>query len=158
MKCIKLTKNKRAIVDDEDYPYLSRFSWHLSSKNWGRPITYFTSEKNEAIGISMSRFLMTKHSKHRIIYKNKNQLDNRKENLVSAPVSVVAHLAEKKKGMSSKHKGVCYKKRDKKWYADINKNGKRIALGSFQNEKEAALAYNEKAKELYGEFSYQNKI
>jgi len=38
------------------------------------------------------------------------------------------------------------------------KDNKQFYVGSFNDEVEAALAYNEKAKELHGEFAFLNKI
>jgi len=60
----------------------------------------------------------------------------------------------KRKGTSSKYVGV-YKKRDTHWGAVIHYKGKRINLGSFnmsdpKAEENAAMAYDEKALELYG--------
>ena len=61
----------------------------------------------------------------------------------------------KRKGTSSKFVGV-YKKRGTHWAAVIHYKGKRIGLGSFSMsdpdaEKKAAMAYDEKALEIYGE-------
>ena len=67
--------------------------------------------------------------------------------------------ASKTKGnTSSLYKGVSWHKRDKKWKSQIMINGKNIYLGYFNNEIEAARAYNEKAIELFGEFSSLNNI
>lgn len=46
----------------------------------------------------------------------------------------------------------------KKWYSRITKEGKDYYLGIFTTKEEAALAYNEKAKELFGEFACLNII
>lgn len=60
------------------------------------------------------------------------------------------------KNSSSKYKGVTKVKN--KWVASIGYQNKRYYLGRFKNEDDAALAYNEKAKELFGEYAYINKI
>lgn len=59
---------------------------------------------------------------------------------------------------SSKYKGIHWKKKDTKWYAQIHKDGIQYYLGSFVYETDAALAYNEKAEELFGEYAYLNLI
>ena len=58
---------------------------------------------------------------------------------------------------SRKYKGV-YANNKGHWTASIRNNRKSIYLGYFKNQEAAALAYNEKAKELFGAFSHLNKI
>lgn len=62
--------------------------------------------------------------------------------------------------VTSKFKGVSYYKGNStnRWIAYISKNKKKHHLGYFPTEIEAAKAYNEKAKELHGEFAKLNKI
>jgi hypothetical protein len=48
-------------------------------------------------------------------------------------------------------------KRGRRWCASIRK-GKNIHIGMYDTEKEAHEAYNKKAKELFGEFAYDNKL
>ena len=57
---------------------------------------------------------------------------------------------------SCSHKGVCYHKYHKRWMAYINKDGVRHNLGYFPTEVDAAKAVDAKAKELYGEYAYEN--
>lgn len=45
-----------------------------------------------------------------------------------------------------------------KWVAQICCNKKTYYLGFFNTSEEAALAYNKKSKELFGEFAYINKL
>lgn len=60
---------------------------------------------------------------------------------------------------TSKYKGVSYCRNRKLSYkASIEKYGKTYFLGYFITEKEAALAYNAKAKELFGEFAKLNEV
>jgi hypothetical protein len=62
------------------------------------------------------------------------------------------------KNSSSIYKGVSWAKKSGKWSANIQKDGKYQHLGLFTNEIEAALAYNEAAEELFGEFANLNQI
>ena len=59
---------------------------------------------------------------------------------------------------TSKYKGVSWNKPHGEWEAKINLDKKRYYLGYFTNEDDAGRAYNEKAKELFGEYAYLNKI
>ena len=45
-----------------------------------------------------------------------------------------------------------------KWHAQIQINKRHIRLGSFDDIKDAALAYNEAAKKHHGEFARLNEI
>ena len=51
---------------------------------------------------------------------------------------------------SSKYIGVSFIKKNKKWKAGFSFNKKYIYVGLFENEIEAALAYNEFALDCYG--------
>jgi hypothetical protein len=64
----------------------------------------------------------------------------------------------KKSNCSSNYLGVSFNKSRNKFYASIRKEYKTYYLGSFENEIDAALAYNIKAKELYGEFANLNNV
>jgi len=54
----------------------------------------------------------------------------------------------KRKNKSSKYVGICFKKRDKVWSAEITHLKIKHLLGSFSSEIEAKKAYNKKIKEL----------
>lgn len=57
---------------------------------------------------------------------------------------------------TSGYKGVTWNKRANKWQAQIGHNKKIIHLGNHNCPTKAALAYDTKAKELYGKFAFQN--
>ena len=87
--------------------------------------------------------------------------DNRIENLRECTRSQNSANAPKRKSYdgkitSSKYKGVYWYKRYQKWKAQIGKDGKMIHLGYFDSERDAAKAYDSKAKELFGEFAAVN--
>ena len=64
----------------------------------------------------------------------------------------------KQNNTSSLYKGVSWYKQNKKWKSQIQLDGKRIYLGYFIDEEEAARAYNEKAIKHFGEFASLNNI
>jgi hypothetical protein len=75
---------------------------------------------------------------------NNDKLDNRLQNLQL--ISNRENISKDRKNGSSQYTGVYWNKQNKKWRAQINKNNKRIELGSFVSEYDAHLAYQ---KELY---------
>lgn len=56
MKTILLSKGKgKAIVDDEDYEYLSQFKWYLSSHGYPMRVNYAVGSR---VGIGMHRDIL----------------------------------------------------------------------------------------------------
>ena len=62
------------------------------------------------------------------------------------------HLGRRqdKKKQTSRFTGVTWSKAAQKWKAQIVQARKHVHLGSFDNEKEAAMAFDAKAKEFRG--------
>jgi hypothetical protein len=90
-------------------------------------------------------------------HKNLNTLDNTRTNLRLATRSQNMFNRNKiKSNTSSRFRGVCFDKRRKKWCAYITVEGKRIWLGTFDNEIDAAMAYDAAAKKYHGEFARLN--
>ena len=85
-------------------------------------------------------------------------LNNNIENLRETTRSQNLMNQKPRKNKSSKYKGVSWYKRDKIWQAQIKINKKQIHLGRFKLEKDAALAYNKAAIELFGEFACLNNL
>jgi hypothetical protein len=176
MKRIPLTRGEYAIVDDEDYVYLSRFKWY--NKTSGVQAK-FRKQNKDYFWLNMWQLLVdTAHTKgpyiKEIVYKDKNRLNLQKDNLLLVEIPNTLHLNKKlqsKNGLepTSYYKGVSKKRKKSRgkekfyyyppnpWRAEIRHKGK-VILKYFATEKEAALWYNEKAREFYGEFAYQNKI
>lgn len=50
-------------------------------------------------------------------------------------------------------KGVTYKRRIRRWVANIHVNGEQKHIGTFKSPEEAHAAYVQAAKEHYGEFA-----
>jgi hypothetical protein len=80
------------------------------------------------------------------------------KNLRLATSSQNCANSPKSKNNTSGYKGVTWHKQHKKWYAQISKDRKNYFLGLYFKAEEAALAYNKKALELFGEFAYLNDV
>lgn len=84
--------------------------------------------------------------------------DNRRCNLRPATMSQNRINYSGMRTNTSGYKGVNRCKAEKKWRARIMTNGKRLSLGSFDDPKDAAKAYNKAALKLHGEFARLNKV
>jgi len=105
----------------------------------------------------MHREVLKVKDNEMIDHINGNGLDNRKENLRLATRSQNMQNSKKRKKTSSKYKGVGWSKKTKKWRARIwTVSGKCIHIGYFVSELDAAKAYDEKAKELFGSYYSPN--
>ena len=112
--------------------------------------------------ITLHRFIMNAFQGEIIDHKNGNGLNCKKENLRKANhKGNSANKKSSKKG-TSKYLGVCLNtqyhnnKQYQYWVANITHNKKTLHIGSFKTEIEAAKAYDNKAKELHGEFANLN--
>ena len=154
MKTIQLTNSTEvALVDDEDYAYLNQFRWLLNSD--GYVIRY---DNNNSL-IYMHREVIALSKKEKADHKNTLRNDNQKLNLRPATTSQNGMNRKKQsKPCSSKYKGVYWEKRDNMWRARIKLVGKRINLGSFLKEIDAALAYNKAAIKYFGQFAKLNEV
>lgn len=162
MKRIELTQGKFCIVDDYDYEYLSEYNWYANVAN--RQKNKFYARRSVNLGNkSIKGFLMHRQimgvtdPKILIDHINGDGLDNRRCNL-RIVTSQQNQFNSTSKGGRSIYKGVSFHIRDKKWYARITRDYKLITIGSFSNEVDAALAYNKKALELFGEFALLNVV
>jgi len=155
VKEIPLQNGMVALVDDEDFERVNAYFWTASVGGNGNIIV--TSNINDSC-VTLNRFIVGCTRKEVVAFKNNNPLDCTKENLWITQKGKHVRSGKGQRGTSSKYKGVSWRKKSKKWVAQIRANGKNKNLGSFANEDEAALAYNEAALLYFGEHSYQNVI
>ncbi|KAK3283426.1 hypothetical protein CYMTET_8875, partial [Cymbomonas tetramitiformis] len=75
---------------------------------------------------------------------------------VPGAAAAMADLKGKYGVIISQYHGVTGYKRHKKWFAQIEKRGRHTVIGCFDDEVEAALAYDKAARELHGEDAVTN--
>lgn len=158
MKKIQLANNKGvALVDDEDYKWLNDYKWHLRDikiMNAGTKIKI----DGKWFEKRMHHFLVDVPEGFEVDHIDRNGLNNQKSNLRVVTHSQNMMNRNSFKGSSSKYKGVCWHKQCKKWFAQIVLNKKHYYLGLYENEIDAAKAYNKRAKKLHGKYVNLNKV
>lgn len=137
-RTIKLTKGKEAIVDDEDYDFLSQWKWCYHNG-------YAKRNKEKIDGKRMGHIFM-----HRLINKtpdgfdtdhiNRNKLDNRKENLRTVTRGQNEINKNIRKDNTSGVKGVVWNKNMGRWMVRVWVDNKSIFLGYFKNLNDASKA------------------
>jgi len=160
MKKIPLSQGKFTTVDDETFEELSKYKWSFVQGYAKR------SRKNEEGKwrlIPMHRAIMGLDDvdKRVVDHINGNRLDNRVSNLrvCTRQENTRNHGPKNRLGKAtSKYKGVSYKKDMHKWRARITLDRSEFVIGYFETEDEAALAYNEAAIKLHGEFAWLNDV
>lgn len=162
---IKLTQGKVAVIDQSDYALVFNYKWHYRKDKKGGYAVHSTHRPGKNPGaIRMHRLIIGAKVDENVDHINGNKLDNRRKNLRIATKSQNAVNRPKFiKNATSKYKGVHWyrsyvKGKTPHWRAEIRFHRKAIRLGRFETEKEAAIAYNKKAVELFGKFAYLNKI
>lgn len=154
MKKIKLGGKRGigifALVDDEDYELVSKMSWH----EWGGyPITNIWINGKRTVR-AMHRVIMGFPEYH-VDHRNHDKMDNRRSNIRLCTKQ--QNNMNKKPNPGKSVKGV-YKTRNGNWIVMIQANRKRYNLGTFSNLVQASRVYDKKAKELFGEFAWLNKL
>jgi hypothetical protein len=150
MKKIKLTQNKFAIVDDDDYKELNQYNWCAYKGRY----THYVVRGSNKLGknIPIHRQIMNPPDNMQVDHINGNGLDNRKENLRICKISQNIFNGKLRKNNTSGFKGVTYDKKNKKWYSQITVNRKHKFLGRFTDINDAKESYIKAAKDYFGEF------
>lgn len=167
---ITLSKGQVAIVDADDYEWLSQWTWHATKfKRMAREGYYAT--RTQIIGsgaktrkkrcVYMHRVILAAEAGQMVDHKDGDTLNNRRSNLRLCTKAQNAMNAQKNGGRkyTSRYKGVSYTRHGKykrRWIASIKVGGKHVFVGRFHTEEEAAMAYDAAAKSHFGEFAKPN--
>jgi hypothetical protein len=154
---IYLGEGEWTILDPADYYRFGHFKWHVSGNN-GKfyAVRTYKVDANTTSIRRLHRDIMNAQPGELIDHRNGNSFDNRQDNLRPATSTQNGYNKRKRKNASSQYIGVSYDKNYKKWVAQISYDGKLHWLGRFENEIDAAKAYDSASKKYHKEFAKLN--
>ncbi len=159
-KAVEIVLNKGfvAFIDSDDLELVSCYNWNVTKV---RNKYYAHTVTEDRWILLMHRFILHPDRGVIVDHVNGDGLDNRRSNLRLANHSQNAANSSKRHTARSTsiYKGVYFEAsgtRRKRWRALISLNGKKIHLGSYSKETEAAVAYDVAAKKYFGEFAKLN--
>ena len=158
MAQITIEKGKYAgmviLMDDADYPLVEKYRWYIQSIHG----LFYAQAKKDGKSIYMHRLITNAPIGLVPDHINFKGLDNRRENLR------LVTLAE-----NSRHNSARTKPRSgfrgvypdglsgrRGWSARICVNQKKIYIGHYFTEEEAARAYDHAARQLHGDYAILN--
>jgi hypothetical protein len=159
---IPLTRDKFVVVDSEDAD-LAHHSWSVQRRGSNANPIWYAVRNGSRVGYGKPVTIMM----HRVILERKlgrplkkgeqtdhgdhDGLNNQRYNLNLVNPSENMQNQRIRGGVKhSQYKGVTWHKHLKKWMTQIQHGGKNNHIGYFDNEKDAAMAYDEAAKRLFG--------
>jgi len=155
---IYLGEGRFTIVEPEDYYWLNNFHWSIKKRgDCFYAIRFLNTPDDKLKFILLHREIMKAPKGVLVDHRNNDGLDNRRANLRLATRSQNnINRRQNKSKTLSRFVGVTFDRRRRRWVARIYINGKCKFLGSFDNEIDAAMAYDAAAKKYYGEFARLN--
>lgn len=161
MKTISLTQGFVALVDDVDFDWVSQYKWRAlvdRRRNKVYAVRKTHGPHSNRKSLYMHREIVgVTDPLVKVDHRNGHSLDNRRANLRKCVNGEnVANSVKRRDGISSKYKGVCWHKRDRKFQASIRVHGRTIHLGTFADEVQAAQAYDLAARAFFGDFAQCN--
>lgn len=148
---------KVTLIDQSDYGWASKYKWF---QKWNEYVfRWGTRSDGKKYMILLHREIMGE-SDLDVDHKNRNKLDNRKENLRFATRS--QNLANRRKfsgKFTSNFKGVRWYPARNRWVATIISKPIKLKKSKlFKSEIDAAIQYNEWAKQIFGDFAELNEV
>lgn len=167
MKTIELSQQSEkrkgkyfAKVDDEDYDYLMQWKWQVKVEKTNNYAQRIDKSTGKRVVVFMHRTIFGADSKKTLVdHRDLDGLNNQRINLRKCSRTQNGTNTRSRIGSTSKYLGVSWHtliKAKSKWRATIKFENKCHYLGSYDNEEDAARAYDAAATIYHGEFANLN--
>ena len=165
MKTVPLSQGYFAIIDDQDFARVSRFKWYakVMRRKDGSVRNVYAAQNvrrdGERTTEKLHRFIMgVTDPKIQIDHIDGTGTNCQRSNLRIATITENNRNVRLRVNSTTGLKGVTFHKQRGKFGAQIKGDGKHRYLGLFASKYAAALAYDEAALELHGDFALTNQM
>ena len=148
---LPLVDGRYALIDAANFAQCVPYTWRLKDTN--------VQTKIDGKEMTLYRFVLGPDAPKRgkPVYHDRNRLNCRRANLgLLNCAHAAASVRKSSKKLTSDYKGVSWIKDQCLWRASVKKDGKTYHMGEFRSEWAAAKAYDECAREVFGEHAALN--
>ena len=155
---LSLPHGKVTVISDEDSD-LAQFPWCQTAGDY-----VVRGDPNGTTPLRLHRIIMARMLGRALVkgefvdHIDMDKLNNQRANLRLASSSQNHCNIGKRSNNTSGYKGVTFNKAMRKWVAQIRYQAKQISIWYFDTAEAAAKAYNDKAREIHGEFARLNVL
>jgi hypothetical protein len=154
-------RGREALVDADAVLLVRTRRWRFAAAETGRGGEVQTMIPSENIRLHYVVMGISSDREFHVGHRNDDPLDCRRANLVVRTLTDTAANKRKQstfcgRPCTSRFKGVFWDRRRKYWTATIKKDRVQRRLGNFRDEIAAAQAYDQAARELFGEHARPN--
>lgn len=146
---VPLSNGTTALIDPADAPRVLAYRWHDNG------LGYAYSDSGDR-RVYLARLILDPPPGRDAGHRNGNPRDYRRANLYPATRVETSRTARLRSDNTSGYRGVVWAKERNRWRARIKVHGRRPTLGQFQTAEAAALAYDDAARQYYGNLASLN--
>lgn len=143
-------KGKFVFIDEIDAERICKSVWHLGPGGYAARGSYDTETQKSRPVFMHIDIMGTPPNGFQVDHKNRNKLNNTRENLRFVNQSQNNQNASKRADNKSGYRGVWFDTVTKRWCAAVKFGKTRTWCGRFKSKVLAALAYDKAAFNLYG--------
>lgn len=153
---ILLAPDTFAKIDDADLLLVSGFPWRPLQPKPKHPMLYAHAWNGQQ-SFYMHRLVLGVHPDDTVDHADGDGLNNQRYNLRNATRGQQqANRGGQRNNRTSRFKGVFWNEERQRWQATIHAEGRTRYIGRFDDEEDAAHAYDERALLLFGSFARLN--